>query len=157
MHVKSNHTFKCLYEYLNKKLRYRDLIYFILKLLAASPFGMIDLHYEIRICQKIYIRVTMTVYVKCVVRFNVNKTLLTAFTVQKKCLTFKRVQSNRYIFLMLLFCRSQFVSNCLFSFNRKNLLQQQGAIHKVRQIIEIASQSENLSKFSIKIQNTYNF
>ena len=26
--------FKCLYEYLDKKLRYRDLIYFILKLLA---------------------------------------------------------------------------------------------------------------------------
>ena len=30
-----NHTtLKCLYEYLNKKSRYRDLIYFILKLLA---------------------------------------------------------------------------------------------------------------------------
>ena len=34
IHVKSNHTFKCLYEYLNKKLRYRGLIYFILKLLS---------------------------------------------------------------------------------------------------------------------------
>ena len=34
IHVKSNHTFKRLYEYLNKKLRYRDLIYFILKLFA---------------------------------------------------------------------------------------------------------------------------
>ena len=27
IHVKSNHIFKCLYEYLNKKLRYRDLIH----------------------------------------------------------------------------------------------------------------------------------
>ena len=35
---------------------------------------MINLHYEIRICQKICNRVTMTVYVKCVVRFNVHKT-----------------------------------------------------------------------------------
>ena len=65
MHVKSNHTFRCLYEYLNKKLKYRDLIYFIL-----------NLNFEVRICQKIYKRVTMTVYVKCVVRFNVHKTLL---------------------------------------------------------------------------------
>ena len=40
-----------------------------------KAFGMINLHYEIRICQKIYNRVTMTVYVKCVVRFNVHKTL----------------------------------------------------------------------------------
>ena len=36
---------------------------------------MINLHYEIRICQKIHNRVTMTVYAKCVVWFNVNKTL----------------------------------------------------------------------------------
>ena len=36
---------------------------------------MINLHYEIRICQKTYNRVTMTIYVKCVVRFNVHKTL----------------------------------------------------------------------------------
>ena len=34
-----------------------------------------NLHYEIRICQKIYNKVTMTVYVKCVVRFNVHQTL----------------------------------------------------------------------------------
>ena len=41
-----------------------------------KAFGMINLHYEIRFCQKIYNnRVTMTVYVKCVVRFNVNKML----------------------------------------------------------------------------------
>ena len=32
-----------------------------------KAFGMINLHYEIRICQKIYNRVTMTVHVKCVV------------------------------------------------------------------------------------------
>ena len=36
---------------------------------------MMNLHYEVRICQKIYNRVTMTVYVKGVVWFNVNKTL----------------------------------------------------------------------------------
>ena len=41
-----------------------------------KAFGMINLQYEIRICQKIYNRVTMTVYVKCVVWFNVNKTLV---------------------------------------------------------------------------------
>ena len=40
-----------------------------------KAFGMINLHYEVRICQKIYYRVTMTVYVKCVVGFNVHKTL----------------------------------------------------------------------------------
>ena len=38
---------------------------------------MINLHYEIKICQKIYNKVTMTVYVKYLVRFNVNKTLPT--------------------------------------------------------------------------------
>jgi hypothetical protein len=42
-----------------------------------KAFGMMNLHNEIRICQKIYNRVTMTVYVKCVVRFNVRKTLFT--------------------------------------------------------------------------------
>ena len=36
---------------------------------------MINLHYEIRICQKTYNRVTMTVHVKCVVPFNEHKTL----------------------------------------------------------------------------------
>ena len=30
-------------------------------------FGMINLHYEVRICQKIYNKVSMTVYVKGVV------------------------------------------------------------------------------------------
>ena len=40
-----------------------------------KAFGMMNLHYGVRICQKIYNRVTMTVYVKCVVRFNVHKTL----------------------------------------------------------------------------------
>ena len=40
-----------------------------------KAFGMINLHYEIIICQKIYNRVIMTVYIKCVVRFNVHKTL----------------------------------------------------------------------------------
>ena len=40
-----------------------------------KAFGMMNLSYEIRICQKIYIRVTMTVYIKCVVRFYVHKTL----------------------------------------------------------------------------------
>ena len=68
MHVKSNHTFKCFNKYLNKKLRC-NIFHF-------KAFGMLHLHYEIRICQKIYNRVTMTVYVKCVVRFNVLKTLV---------------------------------------------------------------------------------
>ena len=40
-----------------------------------KAFGMINLHCEVRIGQKIYNRVTMTIYVKCVVRFNVHKTL----------------------------------------------------------------------------------
>ena len=41
-----------------------------------KAFSLINLHYEIRICQKIYNRFTMTVYVKCVVLFNMHKTLL---------------------------------------------------------------------------------
>ena len=45
---------------------------------------MINLHYEIRICQKIYNRVTMTVYVKCVVRFNVHKMLIYLSLLQPK-------------------------------------------------------------------------
>ena len=45
------------------------------KIFHFKAFGMINLHYEIIICQKIYNRVTITVYVKCVVRFNVHKTL----------------------------------------------------------------------------------
>ena len=40
-----------------------------------KAFGMINLHYEIRICQKIYNKVTTTVYVKCEVQFNMHKTL----------------------------------------------------------------------------------
>ena len=36
---------------------------------------MINLHYEIRICPKSYNRVTMTVYIKCVVLFNLHKML----------------------------------------------------------------------------------
>ena len=40
-----------------------------------------NLHYEVRICQKIYNRVTMTVYVKGVVWFNVNKMLFPIFFV----------------------------------------------------------------------------
>ena len=44
IHDKLNHTFKYLYEYLNEKLRYRGLTYFILKLLkifgpAYSPLN----------------------------------------------------------------------------------------------------------------------
>ena len=38
---------------------------------------MIHLHYKIRISQKIYNRVKMTFNVKCVVQFNVHKTLCT--------------------------------------------------------------------------------
>ena len=59
MHIKSKHTFKCLYEYLNKKLRYRDLIH----IFHFKAFGMINLRYEIRICQKIYDRLTIKVNV----------------------------------------------------------------------------------------------
>ena len=36
---------------------------------------MINLHSKIWVCPKIYKRVTLTVYVKCAVRFNVNKIL----------------------------------------------------------------------------------
>ena len=63
--------FRCLYEYLNKKTEIKrpNVSHF-------KGFGMINLHYEIRICQKIYDRVTMTVYVNFVVWFNENKTLL---------------------------------------------------------------------------------
>ena len=70
MHFKSNHSIKCLYEYLNKKIEIQRPNIFHFK-----AFGMINLQYETRICQKIYNRVTMTVYVKCVVRFNVHHTL----------------------------------------------------------------------------------
>ena len=45
-------------------------------MLHFKTFGMINLRYEIRICHKIYNRVTMTVCVKCVVWFNLNKTLV---------------------------------------------------------------------------------
>lgn len=38
-------------------------------------FCRLHLHYEIRICQKSYNRVTMTVFVRCVVQFNVHKML----------------------------------------------------------------------------------
>ena len=44
-----------------------------------KAFSMINLQYEIKICQKIYNRVTMTVYVKFVVRFNVHKTLPSSY------------------------------------------------------------------------------
>ena len=40
-----------------------------------KAFGMINLHCEIIVCQKIYNRVAKTVYVKCVVWLKVNKTL----------------------------------------------------------------------------------
>ena len=39
-----------------------------------KAFDVINLHYGIRICQKIHNRVTTTVYVKCVVRSNMHKT-----------------------------------------------------------------------------------
>jgi hypothetical protein len=47
--------FKGLYEYLNAKARYRDLIY----LSHFKAFGMTNLQYEIRIPQKIYNRATI--------------------------------------------------------------------------------------------------
>ena len=40
-----------------------------------EAFDIINLQYEIKVCQNIYNRVTMRVYVKCVVRFNMNKML----------------------------------------------------------------------------------
>jgi hypothetical protein len=49
-----------------------------------KAFGMMNLHHEVRICQKIYDRVTMTVYVKGVVWFNVNKTLCMYLICQDK-------------------------------------------------------------------------
>ena len=44
-----------------------------------KAFSMINLQYEIKICQKIYNRVTMTVHVKFVVRFNVHKTFPSSY------------------------------------------------------------------------------
>ena len=44
---------------------------------------MINLHNQVRICQKIYDRVTMTVYVKCAVWFDVDKTLFEFHTILK--------------------------------------------------------------------------
>ena len=65
MHVvELSHTFKCLYEY-KIEIQRPNIFHF-------KAFGLINLHYDIRICQKIYNKVTMTVYVKCVVRFNVH-------------------------------------------------------------------------------------
>ena len=40
-----------------------------------------NLHYEIINCQKIYNRVAMTVYVKCLVRFNMQKKFLMKFQI----------------------------------------------------------------------------
>ena len=64
LHVKSNHTFVSVLVNISIKeieIQRPNMFHF-------KAFGMIDLHYKIRICQKkIYNRVTMTVYFKCVV------------------------------------------------------------------------------------------
>ena len=65
-----------------------------------KAFGMINLHYEITVCQKIYDIVTMTVYVKCVFRLNVHsKTLF--IQIFKDCLL-KSFQTNLLICICLL-------------------------------------------------------
>ena len=48
MQAISYQAFKHFYEYSNEKLGYRDFHF--------KAFGMINLHYVIRICQKIYTR-----------------------------------------------------------------------------------------------------
>ena len=56
----SNHTFKCLYEYPNKQIEIQRPNIFHLK-----AFGMMNLHYEIRICQEIYNRIITNNKSKC--------------------------------------------------------------------------------------------
>ena len=58
------------------RLKMSFMVHAVHSVLQFKAFGMINLHYEIRICQKIYNRVTLKVYVKCVVRFNLHKTLV---------------------------------------------------------------------------------
>ena len=48
--------FNSLHAYLNKKLEYRDVVFLVSKLLTC----MMNLQYDIKICQKIYYRVTST-------------------------------------------------------------------------------------------------
>ena len=67
MQAISYQAFKHFYEYSNEKLRYRDILY----------FGLINLHYEIRICQKIYNRVTTHSKSKCLVRNSLHQMLYT--------------------------------------------------------------------------------
>merc|ERR1712051_982696 len=42
----------------------RRRLWMVPNIFYLKAFGMMNLHYEVRICQKIYNRVTMTVYVK---------------------------------------------------------------------------------------------
>ena len=58
MEAISYQAFKEFYEYFNEKKKIQRHTIFHFK-----AFGMMNLHYEIRICQKIYNRVTMTQYV----------------------------------------------------------------------------------------------
>ena len=67
---KSNQTFKCIYEYLDKKIEMQRPNIFHFKAL-----GMMNLHYEIRICQKIYNRVTTHNKSKCLVRNSLHQLL----------------------------------------------------------------------------------
>ena len=87
MHVELNHTFKCLYEY-KIEIQKPNILHF-------KAFGKINLHYDIRICQKIYNRVTMIVYVKCVVQFNMHKALIYNRENQKRMYRFKNDFSFR--------------------------------------------------------------
>ena len=65
-----------------------------------KAFGMINLQYEIRICQKIYNRVTMTVYVKCVFLFNMHKKLYCQ-------IVYHLVPSNKHVKNLVKFWSSQ--------------------------------------------------
>ena len=89
---------------------------------------MINLHYEINICQKIYNRVIMTVYVKCVVRFNVHHTLLffghKARAKLEAMTSLVKEISKRFLFYTLYLCtfKAEILFVRLFSIPRILLL-----------------------------------
>ena len=64
-------AFKHFYEYSNTIFHF-------------EVFGMLDLHYEIRICQKIYNRVTTHNKSKCLVRNNLHQTLTSIAWINQK-------------------------------------------------------------------------
>ena len=71
MQAISYQAFKHFYEYSHEKLRHRDIVHTF----HFKDFGMINLHYVIRICQKIYNRGRITVNVWRLVRNSLHQTL----------------------------------------------------------------------------------